>query len=134
MMIFNSEIPNLRLLTHPSEHRGEDWYEVSMLLDETLEAAGMELAGEEVYVLIGPQKDEFLIARPVIGPRKSFEAPFSLVDMTATRVFRKKIENGTWEELFKEVLSIMNGRKILICIRRRLNPDLKLEVEAIYLE
>jgi hypothetical protein len=144
-------LSNMRLVCVPSDSRGEDWYEKTTLIDESLHLWGMDLAEESVYLffdrapgaLLEGEDGECLIARSVIGPKKKLPLPFFLRDWTSSRVYSRGLSENSWSSLFSESFSFWGdlqreGKKILpahtVRIRRSLNPGLGLNLEVIFRE
>lgn len=148
--MMNSHLPNIRWLAMPSEALGEDWLEKSAELDRSLEAYGMDLAEEAVYLIYSHSPEEILagqgqclIARSVIGPKKAVEPPFTLVDWMAAPIWREEVSGETLIDLLENAQmawSKLSGRgktvakSFSLVVRRKLTPDLKLEVETIFHE
>ncbi|MFP5385238.1 MAG: hypothetical protein ACLGHN_04120 [Bacteriovoracia bacterium] len=144
----NSFLPNLRWLCLPSTHSGQDWSEKAIEIDSVLSEEGMDLSDESVYLLFTHEphemlegKGQCLIARPVIGPKKVLDAPFSLVDWVAAPVWRETVQGETFEDILritedsrlkalKENPGLAPG--FFLCVQRRLVPELKLRVEVIF--
>lgn len=139
-------LPNMRWLSLPSSFVGEDWKEVSAKLDETIITSGLDLAEESIYVLYDADPERAFkgeahcrIARSVIGPKKDPGAPFTLSDWRAAHVFQKRLEATSWDGIFTESMNEWkktekNYKVFMLCIRRRMNPALSLETEAIFAE
>lgn len=136
----------MRWLTMPSAFAGEDWKEVSQLLDETIINSGWDLAEESVYLLYDADPETVLkgeahckIARSVIGPKKEPGDGFDLFDWKAATVFQKRLEATTWDGIFGEAMNEWKKTEksykvFMLCVRRRMNPGLSLETEAIFAE
>lgn len=145
----NSLLPNLRFLTLPSSDLGGDWFEKSQKIDSVLDAFGLDLAQEEVYLLFSHSPSDVLegegkclVARPVIGPKKELEKPFELTDWKASPVLRLQLEGESLVELLEsaeESLSKLQNHHqyasdFILCAKRELKPALILSVEAIFHE
>lgn len=140
MNSFNSILPNMRWLCLPSEVNGEDWWELGQALDDRLSELGMDLAEESVYLLYR-SGSPCLVARSVIGPIREMALPLQRIDWKSAPVHRKTLTGQYWDELFREVMS--EGQSIgregdalffMLCLRRRLSPELTLSVEVIFSE
>ncbi len=141
---------NQRLLCLPSEGRGEDWLARSQKIDEALAAAGLELAEESIYLLYSHPplaaldgQGTCLVARPFIGPKKSFEGELTLLDWVAAPVYREGLKALTLEELLLEANGYLEKaqralprvkKAFTLCIRRRLLPSLFIQTEVIFNE
>lgn len=131
----NSHLPNMRLLTIPSQKRGEDWFGLSKKLDQNLEGLSMDLADEAVYLLFSGKGEECLVARSVIGPKKAPAAPLGLTDWKASPVRMEKLSAETMEEVLKESEARgRSGSPFFIKIERRLKSELELSIYAIFHE
>jgi hypothetical protein len=141
----NSFLPNIRWLCLPSEQAGLDWTLKEQEIDTILSSEGMDLAEEATYFLFSENPEDVLdgqgqclIARPVIGPKKTFKAPFKLIDWTASPVWRETVTGETLHDLLESSMVVRQrasldlARPFFLCVRRQLNPDLKLIVEAIF--
>lgn len=149
-MIFQSHMANIRWLCIPSETSGEDWLEKSSLLDSSLESLGMDLAEEAVYLLFSEAPSDILegngqclIARSVIGPKRSVGAPLKLIDWKAAPVLRERILGEGLTEILENAQDLHFkaqkdskdlARDFALCVKRELVPELKLRVEAIFHE
>lgn len=148
--MMNSHLANIRWLAIPSETSGEDWFEKSVILDENLESLGLDLAEEAVYLIYSETPDkildgtgECLIARSVIGPKREPVAPLRLIDWKAAPVWRETLFGesltdyleGAEEARFKVQKSAEKlAKSFMIVVKRKLEPELKLEVETIFHE
>jgi hypothetical protein len=130
----NSLLPNLRLLTLPSEHQGQDYPELCCVIDRELENLGYDLEEESVYILFkhfphGP----CLVARPVIGPLKATENA-KLLDLESRPVTRQTLSGVSWEALMSE-LTLLQGKdqkNLTLRLSRRIeNGHLRLTAEGI---
>lgn len=142
-------LPNLRLIGLPSEALGEDWYEITSLIDLKLPEWKMDLSEESVFLLfdkapgaIRHQEGSCLIARPVIGP-KQVEAPFQLKDMPAMRCHTLELKNCSWDEFLvkaeEEWMSLSRSLKPLargfvVRLRRKMGEELTLNLEVFFHE
>ncbi len=125
----------MRLLTIPSQKRGEDWFNLSQKLDQNLEGLSMDLADEAVYLIFSGKSDECLVARSVIGPKKAPAAPLGLTDWKASPVRMEKLLGETMEDALKEAQDIgRSGSPFFIKIERRLKSELELSIYAIFHE
>lgn len=136
----------MRWLTLPSDFSGEDWREVSLVIDRAMATTGLDLAEEAVYLLYdsGPEsvlngRAQCKIARSVIGPKKTPESPLELMDWKAASVIKRPLQGQTWDDLFSEAIKEWQDLEIrpkvfMLCIHRSLNPDLTLLTEAIFAE
>lgn len=140
----NSFLPNIRWLALPSENQGLDWYEKSLEIDSVLAPEGFDLESEKTYLLFSDSPEKILageghclIARSVIGPKKTFKAPFVLTDWVAAPVWRSTVEGDTLQEILlkcKEQRMLIRDKAkndFFLCVTRSLGPDLKLSVELI---
>ena len=146
----NSFLSNMRLLCLPSELQGQDWYEKSLQLDESLEGHGMDLAHETVYLLFSetPQdtldgQGRCLVARSVIGPKIQVETPFHLIDWVAAPVFRAELRSETWDQVLVEAQEWRSkaqrgprplAKSFTLSVRRSLKTGLILETEVLFSE
>ena len=141
----NSSLPNIRWLAIPSDTVGSDWYEKSLEVDSVLSSEGMDLAEEAIYLLFSESPEDILdgkghclVARSVIGPKKSFRSPFSLIDWVASPVWRENVEGDTLTDILtmsKEVrrkASAALAKPFFLCVRRRLCPELEITTEVIF--
>lgn len=146
----NSLLPNQRWLSVPSENQGQDWLEKSLFLDQKLEGFGLDLAEESVYLLYSSTPDEVLegntecmIARSVIGPMRTVDAPMKIVDWKAAPVWRELISGEGLVDILENAQELYfkakQGPKMLapdfaLCVRRELTPELKVRIEVIFHE
>jgi hypothetical protein len=143
-----SILPNARLLCISSESLGRDWFEKSMELDMVLGELSMDLSEESIFILFDRAPGAVLagegscqIARPVIGPKKSLQQPFRLVDWVQTEIYRKVLLSKDWESVLEDCyLEWENlqrsGTKVaspfMILVKRGLKPDLNLALEVLF--
>lgn len=143
-----SILPNARLLCVSSENLGRDWSEKSMELDLILGELSMDLSEESIFILFDRSPGTVLtgegncqIARPVIGPKKSLQQPFRLVDWVQTEIYRKVLLSKDWESVLEDCyLEWENlqrsGAKVaspfMILVKRGLKPDLNLALEVLF--
>lgn len=143
-------LPNMRFLALASEDAGRDWFEKQTQIDKILANSPFELSEESVFLLYRHSPEEILegemdclVARSVIGPQKSPEAPFKLIDWKEATVFQEKLVGNDWNQLFKDVLHKWqllereNGLKLpvfMLDLRRKLAPELELSAYAIFSE
>lgn len=146
----NSLLPNVRWLCLQSESMGQDWYEKSLEIDALIAEEGLDLSEESVFLLYSNPPEEVLdglgeclIARPVIGPKKKFKAPFELIDWKALPVYRTAVSGDTLTQLLERASkareAAMEGSKayagdFILCVGRKLKGELILSVEAIFHE
>lgn len=146
----NSHLANIRWLAIPSDGSGQDWFEKSILLDQTLESYGLDLAEEAVYLLYSDTPEEILegngqclVARSVVGPKREVESPLNLVDWKALPVWREKLQGDSLVDLLEKAqdarLKAAEGPKpfaksFMLVVKRRLEGEIKLEVETIFHE
>ncbi|MGE3610074.1 MAG: hypothetical protein AB7I27_10845 [Bacteriovoracaceae bacterium] len=123
-----SQIPNLRLLALPSTHSGEDWLELVQRIDLKIQDLDLELESETVFIIFD---QHCYVGRPIIGPKKDPDAPFKLIDLESRPVKSQRPNSDTWDILFKEIEQFKNSELTLVSIKRRLKPDLKIEIEII---
>lgn len=143
-----SILPNARLLCISSESLGRDWFEKSMELDMVLGELSMDLSEESIFILFDRAPGAVLagegscqIARSVIGPKKSLQQPFRLVDWVQTEIYRKVLLSKDWEGVLEDCyLEWENlqrsGTKVaspfIILVKRGLKPDLNLALEVLF--
>lgn len=148
--MINSLLPNLRWLAIPSENLGQDWMNQSLFLDQQLEELGMDLAEEAVYLIYsGTPEDvlegngQCLIARSVIGPKRQVEGPLKLIDWKASPVWRQKVPGTSLVEMLESVQDMYFkaaigpkgfAKAFTLCVKRELQPELRLSVETIFHE
>ena len=143
-------LPNARFLAIKSEHLGRDWSDCVQKLDSQLDALGMDLASETVYLLfdrspgaISAGEGGVLVARPVIGPKKALSAPFELVDWVQAPVHKKRLRSvdwtglldecsGEWERLQRENVNVTGP--FMLELRKLLGPELELELSVLFRE
>jgi hypothetical protein len=146
----NSLLANMRLLCLPSENLGQDWFEKGQQIDSVLTDQGMDLSEESVYLLYSDSPSEVLdgngqclVARPVIGPKKSFEEPLKLIDWKAAPVWLESLQGHTWVEILESTeearaKAVKGGRDFakpfILRVRRSLKTELILTVEGIFHE
>lgn len=141
-------LPNARFLTIKSEHLGKDWSECAQILDTHLDALGMDLASESVYLLfdhspgaVQAGEGQALVARPVIGPKRQLEAPLGLLDWVQTPVYRKQLTSlewgaildecmGEWERLQRQNLTL--AAPFMLVVKKTLTPQLEIGVEVLF--
>jgi hypothetical protein len=140
----------MRWLALPSNGFGEDWEERILEIDHSLESQGYELAEESIYLIYSHSARDILsghghclVARPVIGPKKSPGAPFLLKDWTASEVWKRSVGGATLEDLLVSVDSVSKEARgqekplvggFILCLHRKLEPGLSLTIEAIFPE
>jgi len=146
----NSLLGNMRWLCLPSENLGHDWFDKGREIDSLLPQLGFDLAEESTFLLFSANpsdvlegRGQCLVARPVIGPRKNVEAPLALVDWKAAPVWQETLSGESLVELLENAeearLKAQKGPRPLadsfsLCVRRRLNPELKITVDSIFHE
>lgn len=141
-------LPNARFLTIKSDHLGRDWSECAQILDTQLDALGMDLASESVYLLFDRSpgailagEGEVLVARPVIGPKKQLEAPLAFLDWVQAPVYSKILTSfewgslldeclGEWESLQRQNLTL--AAPFMLVVKKKLCPQLELGVEVLF--
>lgn len=145
-----SILPNARFLGLSSQSSGRDWDELIPKIDQIMDEIGLSLA-EETIVLIFSQNDNQLleddldcrVCRPVTGPKRQPPEPFLLEDWEQKFVHSFSLETEGWEQVSQECLKIRaqlakEGKKLkngfLLLLKRRLVPELKLSIEAIFYE
>ncbi len=130
----NSLLPNLRLLSLTSDHRGQDYAELCLAIDRELEASGYDLEEECVYIFFENFPDgACLVARPVIGPVKA-TLTARLWDLSSMPVERKNLSQGSWEGMLTELASLRGQSRKKVCLRlsRRIEDgNLRLTAEGI---
>jgi hypothetical protein len=145
-----SILGNLRLVCLESEGVGEDWHSKSLEIDQFLAKEAMELAEEAVYFLYSHPPGDILqgdgnclIARSVVGPKKSFNGEFKLKDWVAAPVDRGPLSHRTLRDMLREAQLFREkiqkkgtpvARPFIICFHRRLKPELVWETEVIFSE
>lgn len=140
----NSFLPNIRWLALPSENLGLDWYEKSFEIDSILAPEGLDLESEKTFLLFSDSPEKILagvghclIARSVIGPKKTMKAPLVQTDWVAAPVWREKVEGDTLHDILlscktkREMIQDKLRNDFFLCVTRSLGPDLKLSVELI---
>jgi hypothetical protein len=146
----NSLLPNLRWLCLPSETLGQDWFDKSREIDQALNGLDLDLSEESTYLLFSNTPSHILdgdgqchIARPVIGPKKEVEKPFTLIDWKAAPVWRQKLQGETLIEILEMAEEVRAKAPIdqkrlsgpfSLCVQRQLRPELILSVECIFHE
>jgi hypothetical protein len=146
----NSILPNMRLVSLPSQGLGEDWYEIITQIDELTPTWGMDLAEESVFLLFNRSPGSVLhgegqcqIARSLIGPLVKLEPPFELTDWISSPVYRNSVAASLWPEVLQEAFAQWQelqrqGKKVrtgfILCLKRGLKPELRLELDAIFNE
>jgi hypothetical protein len=146
----NALLPNLRWLAIHSAQMGQDWYEKSLELDQELEALGMDLSEEAVYLIYSENPDQILeglgqclIARSVIGSKKEVTRPLSLLDWKASPVWRERLFETSLGDMLERAADLhhkalkgaqRSARGFILCVRRELRPDLGLSCEVIFHE
>lgn len=141
---------NQRLVCLPSQGLGEDWLELSSKIDEVIPGHGLDLSEEAVYLIFDGSpgsvlhgEGSCLVARSVIGPLVQLPPPFKLMDISSRKVNRQKLQEnswsealeaafGAWQELQRQGKIVQTG--FIFCLRRRLVPELNLELEVIFNE
>lgn len=140
----------MRLLCLPSEGRGEEWFKLSQEIDETIEKESFDLAEEAVYLTYnrGPgavlhQEANCLVGRSIIGPKKEFPAPLTIVDWKSDTVFWADVKASDWQGIWEEGLALWEelqkaNKKLapsfFIKLSRRLEPRLTLTASVIFHE
>ncbi len=141
---------NQRLIYLPSQGLGEDWLELSTSIDEMIPGYGMDLSEEAVYLIFDGSpgsvlhgEGSCLVARSVIGPLVQLSPPYKLMDISSRPVHLKNLSEtswqgaleaafGAWQELQRQGKMVQSG--FTLGIRRRLRPELNLELEVIFNE
>jgi hypothetical protein len=140
----------MRLLCLPSEGRGEEWFKLSQKIDETIETENLDLAEEAVYLSYnrGPgavlhQEANCLVGRSIIGPRKEFAHPLTIVDWKSATVFWVQLKANEWQGIWEEALTVWEelqkankklSSSFFIKLSRRLEPRLTLTAEVVFHE
>ncbi len=139
-------LPNMRLYCLPSSFSGEDWRETCQKIDEAVANLGYDLAQESVYLLYDSDPESVFrgeaqckIGRSVIGPKKSPERPFELIDWKSSPVYSKVLGGKTWDEIFQDSIQIwksssQNYKVFILRIDRKLESALSLSITAIFAE
>jgi hypothetical protein len=144
----NTALPNMRLICFSSLRLGEDWFELSIKIDDALPNWGMELADESVYLLFDCSpgavmhgEGNCLVARSVIGPKRGPSDPYSLQDWVSSAVSKHNLSASSWPKVFEEAFLHWEklqreGREVpaafTLCLQRRLRQELTLEVQVIF--
>ena len=143
-------LPNARFLGLPSQSSGRDWDELIPKIDNVMDEIGLNLA-EETIVLIFSQgieptlEDdvECKVCRPVTGPKRQPPAPFIMEDWDQKFVHSFSLGSLGWDEVSHESLKIRDqlereGKKLkkemILLLKRRLVPELKLSLEVVFYE
>jgi len=145
-----SILPNTRFISLPSAQLGKDWFELTLKLDSTLEALGLELSEEVTYLhfsvapgLILDGAGECRIARSVVGPQKSLNGEFKISDWQQGFVYRFQLNAQSWDEVFAQCYEAWeklarNNHKtsssFTIVVKREIQEKLFLTLEAIFYE
>lgn len=148
--MMNSLMPNMRWLCLISENLGADWYEKCISIDNRLEHEGLDLTEDSVYLLYSDSPEKVLeghaqcmIARSVVGPKKTLTAPFVLVDWKSAPVWKFSLQGETLTEILKAAADLRKNlekeqriiaRPFSLAIRRELSPVFKISVESIFHE
>ena len=119
-------LPNMRLLGLPSAVEGRDWDKLVRRIDQQVEQQSFDLAEETI--LIEFKKGEATVFRSVIGGLKVLSSPFVLEDRVSIQVDMKTITSEFWDEILDEV----GGRDCTLLLKRRMDKELKLTVEAFF--
>lgn len=146
----NSLLGNMRWLCLPSENLGHDWFDKGREIDSLLPQLGLDLAEESTFLIFSTNpsdvlegRGQCLVARPVIGPKKSVEAPLALLDWKAAPVWQETLQGETLVELLENAeearLKAQKGQRpfadsFSLCVRRRLTPELRITVDSIFHE
>jgi len=128
----NEILPNMRLLCAPSEAAGEDWAQMIAAIDQSLTHSPYDLAEEAVYILFEPEA--CLVGRSVVGPLKEVEGSLRIRDWKAKPMKRMTLRERLWDRLQNEIFEHTRSASYILCLRRSLVPELKLEVEVIFSE
>lgn len=110
----------------------------------------MDLAEEAIYLLFSEAPEDILegkglclVARSVIGPKKNVQPPLKLIDWVAAPVWRKEVLGTSWDEILEKALehrlmaqkeSKTLAKSFGLCVRRKLTPELVLEVDVLFNE
>lgn len=141
-------LPNLRLLSSPSEKLGRDWAELAQKIDGFITENAYETSEESVFLkfdripaALAEGEGSCSVSRPVIGPLKELPGEFQLEDWSQGPVFMDQIEAPTWSELWDvaqdrwEELQ-RKGEKLAptfyLRFSRRLGSDLTLKTHIYY--
>jgi hypothetical protein len=143
-------LQNQRWVSTPSDHFGEDWAQKAAKIDAILPLYGLDLAQEEVFLLFDRSpgalltgEGQCLVARPVLGPKRSLGEGLELRDWVAAGVYISPLKEETWEALSSELIGCWEqlqreGKRLkapfMLRFTRRLEPQLSLERVAIFLE
>lgn len=141
-------LSNQRFLTVASDSLGRDWFDKSQQLDQQLEALGLELSEESVYLIFDRSpgailalEGQCLIARPVIGPKKELSSPFAMHDWAQASVWRYQAKLTQWSDLLNgaynswEELQRLNSKlrpSFMVAVKRTLKDKLELNGEVLF--
>ncbi len=148
--MIKSLLPNCRFLGKSSEHLGRDWVELSQNIDSHFEGLGMDLADQSVFLLFDRAPGSILageggclVARSVIGPKKNNLDGLQLIDWIQMPVYRKILNAVEWQSVLQQCYTewenlqrqgIKISAPFMLQVRRRLVPDLILELEVLFHE
>ena len=146
----NTILPNMRLVYLSSDKQGTDWIELIQQIDSLLVRHNLELAEESVYLffesgpaLIAEGQGACRVARAVVGSKKDLPTPYHLEDWVSSRVQKEVLLELNWPELMTEAQMhwerLMRegkklGRGFILCLSRKLSPDLELSTLAMFHE
>jgi len=139
---------NMRLLGLPSELMGKDWSELTIKIDEMTQQLGMELFEQSIYLIFDSSPGAVLeglgtcfVARSVIGPKKSVNAPYVMADLEALSVYQHDLQGKDWSDVLKEAYifweslqrqTIKLDRQFILALHRRDKDGLSLESEVLF--
>lgn len=143
-------LPNLRLLTIPSDGMGEDWFQKSLALDAELSNLSLDIAEESVFILFSNSPSDVLenigrclIARPVIGSKSDLVGPYGLQDYVSQKVWATELSGSTFTNVLEQAeeawtKASFKGKilkdEFILKVRRQIKPNLAVTLEAIFHE
>ncbi len=148
--MIKSILPNARFISLPSTQLGKDWFELTLKLDSTLEALGLELSEEVTYLhfsvapgLILDGAGECRVARSIIGPHKNLNGESKISDWQQGFVYRFQLNAQSWDELFVQCYeaweklarnNLKMSSSFTVVVKREIQEKLFLTSEAIFYE
>ena len=143
-------LPNLRLITIPSDGMGEDWFKKSIALDGELSNLSLDIAEETVFLLFSNSPSDALenfgrclIARSVIGPKSDIARPYALLDYMSQKVWSVELSGPTFTNVLEQaeeawtkasVTGKILKEEFILKVSRQIKPNLEVKVEAIFHE
>lgn len=109
---------------------------------------GLDLADESVVIIydrspVSLAEAQCLIARPVLGPKRTPTPPLRLLDWTQRPVFSCTLTSLSWNTLSAEAQRFWEGLHLeghpvqgpfLLVLKRRLRGELSLSAEVLFYE